>query len=150
MQLGSSHNMYESREGSQVYLEFADPNSSPIVECPPDRPRAMHRASSPLARSIPLSPFGKPRSAPALSRAISWSGVLRRDYNSTGTPALSPSVSSGSTTVSGGQTRLQATFQAIKKMSVGLASPRIDYGWNKPVVQSPGYFDVTTEEGGDS
>jgi hypothetical protein len=60
----------------------------------------------------------------------------------------------------GTPTRLQATFEAIKKMSAGLSRPRLDYSPRKSEtavgktgmgigedveVRSPGYFDVVTE-----
>ncbi|KAJ4298275.1 hypothetical protein N0V90_006175 [Kalmusia sp. IMI 367209] len=58
-------------------------------------------------------------------------------------------ISAGNEKGSGGQTRLQATFEAIKKMGAGLKSPQIDFGLkrseNKEVVQTPGYFDVTID-----
>jgi hypothetical protein len=87
------------------------------------------------------------RSAPALGRATSWSGVLKRENSSAGTPtpAHTPTIVNGSTT---GRTRLQATFQAIKKMSASLSSPRFDFSPSKQSAgeRSPGYFDVMTEE----
>lgn len=50
------------------------------------------------------------------------------------------------------QTRLQATFEAIKKMSAGLASPRIMQGPRNLGAdstagdgRSPGYFDEVLE-----
>lgn len=51
----------------------------------------------------------------------------------------------------GGQTRLQATFEAIKKMSSGLTSPspkrfaNVGKGERKEEVQTPGYFDVIVD-----
>lgn len=139
--------MYESRGGSHVRLEFADPTASPMVspsmELKAARPpAAWHAATS----STPLaSPMVK--SAPGLSRATSWSGVLKQGDSSVGTEALrrTTSISGG---VGNGHTRLQATFQAIKKMSAGLSSPRIDFGpsRHKEGAKTPGYFDVTTEK----
>lgn len=57
----------------------------------------------------------------------------------------------------GAQTRLQATFDAIKKMSAGLGSPRLDFSPRKmgqatvvsasasAEARDPGYFDVETD-----
>lgn len=67
------------------------------------------------------SPKGSPQpasfpKAPTLTRAASWQGstVPKGDgWKSPSTP---------------GQTRLHQTFEMIKKMSAGLASPRLDYG----------------------
>ena len=74
--------------------------------------------------------------------------MLRREGSSSGTPALTPTISNGS--VSGaGQSRLQATMQAIKKIGTRLSSPRFDDGPVQPKedeAASPGYFDTTTEE----
>lgn len=47
------------------------------------------------------------------------------------------------------QTRLQATFEVIKRMSSGLKSPSIDAGTSHngldELVRSPGYFDVIVD-----
>ncbi|KAF3051158.1 hypothetical protein E8E11_010390 [Didymella keratinophila] len=145
--LGSRPLTYESEGGSHITLEFADPTASPIVspsiEYKTTRPPTVrHTATSPAPRVPALNR----RSAPVVGRATSWSGVLKRENNSAGTPARTPTVASGITAT--GQTRLQATFQAIKKMSAGLSSPRFDYSPSKQSAgeRSPGYFDVTTEE----
>ena len=60
-------------------------------------------------------------------------------------PASTPTIDSSSTR----QTRLQATFQAIKNMSAGPSSPRFNYSPGKQKEsgeRSPGYSEVTTEE----
>ncbi|KAJ4985517.1 AhpC/TSA family protein [Stagonosporopsis vannaccii] len=141
-------NMYESQRGSHVMLEFADPTLSPMVspsrEVTATRPRITHYASSP-----PLpSPAMSRRGVPSLSRATSWSGVLKREGSSGSRLDMTPSPNDG-TNSSFGHTRLQATFMALKKMSAGLASPRIDNTPNKQKDENgrtPGYFDVTAEE----
>ncbi|KAH5211510.1 hypothetical protein HBI62_201760 [Parastagonospora nodorum] len=113
-------NTYESRRGSQVVLEFADPT-----------------AASPKGSPQPAL-FPK---APALTRAASWqcSTAANGDgWKSPGTP---------------GQTRLQQTFDTIKKISAGLASPRLDYGrdWGSRsgsgsnAGDAKSYFDVVVE-----
>lgn len=67
---------------------------------------------------------------------------------SVGQSDVSPNASGGS---DGGQTRLQATFEAIKKISSGLASPSPKRalsrgeGGRKDEVQTPGYFDVSVD-----
>lgn len=130
-------------------LEFADPTASPMVspsvEYKSTRPpTGHHTAPSPPPLVSPTSMW----SAPALSRATSWSGVLKRENGSAGTPALTPTMSNDNTGGTG-QTRLQATFQVIKKMSAGLSTPRSDYSPSKQKEngeRSPGYFDVTAEE----
>ncbi|KAH5398428.1 hypothetical protein HBI67_214460 [Parastagonospora nodorum] len=98
------------------------------------------------------SPKGSPQSAsfpkvPALTRAASWQGSTAANgdgLKSPGTP---------------GQTRLQQTFETIKKISAGLASPRLDYGrdWRSRSGSGSGsgsgsiagdaksYFDVVVE-----
>ena len=42
-----------------------------------------------------------------------------------------PLVSAGPSPRGGTQTRVQATFEAIKKMSAGLSSPRVDFSPRK-------------------
>lgn len=141
--------MYESQGGSHVTLEFADPTASPMVSPSVEyksthRPIVHHTAISPPPLMSPTSIW----SEPALTRATSWSGVLKRENSSAGMSALTPTVSNGSTGNTG-QTRLQATFNAIKKMSAGLSTPRSDYSPSKLKdngERSPGYFDVTAEE----
>ncbi|KAH6625557.1 thioredoxin-like protein [Boeremia exigua] len=147
-------NTYESQGGSFVVLEFADPISSPMVSPIAEhnlhkgmRPKMTQRASSPPTQSIAAR-----RAAPVLSRAMSWSGALKREGSSPSASALTPTAKSPTGTggvSSPGQTRLQATFLAIKKMSAGLSSPRFDLTPNKQKEgsgRSPGYFDVTTGE----
>ncbi|KAF2819380.1 hypothetical protein CC86DRAFT_413077 [Ophiobolus disseminans] len=135
-------NTYESRRGSQVVLEFADPTASPPMgpSTPATRPTSHGR-----------------QSAPALSRATSWKGTVPAGSNSWaskspdhGNKHLSPPPAS--------QTRLQATFEAMKKMGSGLGSPGAEYSprkseglrsamrnGNEQDVKSPGYFDVAVE-----
>jgi hypothetical protein len=122
---------------------MASPMVSPSIEYKATRPPTIrHTATSPAPR---MSATNR-RSAPSLGRAISWSGVLKRENSSAGTPAHTPTIAGGST--GAGQTRLQATFQAIKNLSAGLSSPRFDYTPSKLSVgeRSPGYFDVTIED----
>lgn len=136
---------YESQGGSHVTLEFADPTASPMVS-----PIAEYKsmilpvAGEPVSSARLSAPTTGRASAPMLSRATSWSGVLRRD-NSTGRPTPTPKTSSGST--GPGQTRLQGTFQAIKRLSAGLSSPRVDPGPGRVGDErNLGYFVATTEE----
>ncbi|KAH7067777.1 thioredoxin-like protein [Paraphoma chrysanthemicola] len=130
------HNTYESRTGSHVVLEFADPT---------------------------LSPHGSPLPFP-LSRSSSWQGpdrqprsssVARSSWGRTGTD--------GAKDVQGNppsQTRLQATFETLKKFGQGLGTPRADYSPRKTEGarnggeagkdgedgRMPGYFDVVVDE----
>jgi hypothetical protein len=149
--------MYESERGSHIFLEFADPTSSFSTEDRPIHPRVTQAEGDPppqLPSRIPSVRRKSAPPAPPLSRATSWSGMLRRNGSnvdsSVGTPASTPPLqTNGRLTPGGGQTRLQATFQAIKKMSSGLASPRIDFGPGRPVdggAKDSGYFAVRTEE----
>ncbi|KAF1927495.1 thioredoxin-like protein [Didymella exigua CBS 183.55] len=137
---------YESKGGSHVTLEFADPTAiamvNPSVEKKAIRPPAMrHRATSPPPRVSTTNG----RTAPVLGRAMSWSGgFLKRENSSAGTPPLTPTQRSGSP--GPGQTRLQATFQAFRNMGAGLGSPRVDASPSKQGERNRGYFDVTTEE----
>ncbi|KAJ4369284.1 hypothetical protein N0V86_009115 [Didymella sp. IMI 355093] len=139
---------YQSETGSHVTLEFADPLSSPLaspsIELNAALGLATHSAASP-ARPYTTSR----RSAPVLSRATSWSAVLRRE-SSAGTPALTPTLSND--TVRPTQTRLQSAFHAIRKMSAGLTSPRLDPSPDRRASgeRSPGYFDGVTEEAEES
>jgi hypothetical protein len=52
-----------------------------------------------------------------------------------------------------GQTRLQAAFGAIRSMSAGLSSPRVNFGMRTSSTdgESSGYFNVAEEreDGGD-
>lgn len=116
----SLSNTYESRTGSHVVLEFADP-----------MPNSQERDS----------PHGG--STPACRGTMSWSASYHGNptsncwgRNSPLSPDTASSVVGGLTTPS--QTRLQATFEALKKMGSGLASPRAE-------VRAPGYFDVVVE-----
>jgi hypothetical protein len=76
-------------------------------------------------------------------------------------PALTRSASHAAvikTSPISGQTRLQATFEAIKRMSAGLSNPRTELGPKHSSlgsaeasreggsVRSPGYFDVVVED----
>ena len=158
--IGASPHIYESERGSHILLEFADPTSSFSTKDQPTHPRALQAASSPspqhqqLPSRIPSVRRMSEPPAPPLSRATSWSGMLRRNGSSVSTnpatPAFTPPLHiDGRITPGGGQTRLQATFQAIKKMSSGLASPRLDYSPSRQAdggVRDPGYFAVETAE----
>jgi hypothetical protein len=81
-----------------------------------------------------------------LSRATSWSAVLRRE-TSAGMPALTPTLSNDAARPA--HTRLQSAFHAIRKMSAGLTSPspRLDPspGRRGSGGRSPGYVDGVTE-----
>lgn len=107
-------------------LEFAEPTASP--------------SESPQPSSTPRSRYHNYGPPPTLSRAASWQGQqLANEWKSSG-PATP-----------GGQTRLQSTFDAIKKMSAGLASSRLDYGrWSGSArderdEEGKSYFDVVIE-----
>ncbi|KAF2995538.1 hypothetical protein E8E13_002564 [Curvularia kusanoi] len=164
---GAPYNMFSNEAGSQVYLEFEHPvGGSQSMEYVPQRPRPAQSASSPPRHPRPRSPVAaalRRRSAPVLSRATSWSGMLRRNGangsnvgssvgSSVGTtPATTPPLLSnygGRMPNAAAQTRLQATFQAIKKISSGLASPRFDASPRPADGEGagPGYFNVSTEE----
>lgn len=122
-------NTYESRRGSHVVLEFADPTASP-----------PHGPSTPATR---------PSSArQMLTRTTSWNGPSPGRVD--GWANKSPEVGKGSGHLSpptpASQTRLQATFEAIKKMSSGLASPRKSEGGKSAMGgEDGGYFDVAVE-----
>lgn len=113
----SPHNTYESRRGSHVVLEFADPiagTNSP----------EFSQNSSPAASSYTPSPVA---SRHASSRSVTTSLRFAR---MTPTPTSSPrpmivAEGSGSRHSDITPTRLQMTFDAIKKMS-GMRSPRSD------------------------
>jgi hypothetical protein len=117
-------NTYESRRGSHVVLEFAEPTAS--------SPTGSPRTSASGSRN---HNYGPP---PTLSRAASWQGQQPVNGWKSPEPATP------------GQTRLQQTFEVIKKMSAGLASPRLDYGrWSGSAAEGESegksYFDVVVE-----
>lgn len=62
----------------------------------------------------------------------------------------SASSRSGNLQVANSHTRLQATFEAIKKMSSGLSTPRVDFSPKKSGTAQEGkplgYFDVASDE----
>lgn len=141
----AKHNTYESRTGSHVVLEFADPTSSPQGSPNPQ--------CTPATTSVPLS------------RATSWQGPhpTSSPHGSANGWSSSKSADNPNDQANGRvetptQTRLQATFEALKRMSTGLGSPRADYSPRKSENaktgmvgeegRSPGYFDVVVEEAG--
>ncbi|KAH7065928.1 thioredoxin-like protein [Paraphoma chrysanthemicola] len=158
-----THNTYESRRGSHVVLEFADPTLIP------------HGSPHPLSAPIPSTPLPaspstgrKPPPFP-LSRASSWQGPHRQSRSTS--RAKSPWVSKATDgakdqqQVNGrseapSQTRLQATFETLKKFGQVLGTPRADYSPRKTEgakngmdadndgeeVKSPGYFDVVVDD----
>ncbi|KAF1847519.1 thioredoxin-like protein [Cucurbitaria berberidis CBS 394.84] len=145
----AKHNTYETRHGSHIILEFADPTSSPTAS-----PSAGSAPS--LSPPVHRQPSFSRGNSPALSRATSWGGTsvtngwARKSSDPTKETASTPARASS-------QTRLQATFETIKKMSAGLASPRLEavtrrsFGRRGPdtgtgeEAKSPGYFDVVVE-----
>lgn len=162
----TQRNTYETRGGSHIVLEFADPTSSPGQQNAGATALAPGSASSPSHHQFPSvthyhsqsSPhsFGSPRSAtssPTLSRQVSHAVSLTQTHS-----PVSPSTPDQG---QGQPTRLQATFEAIKKMSTGLSSPRIDFATRRGtsavaggsgsgredvgVARSPGYFDVVVD-----
>ncbi|CAO2651523.1 Nn.00g040930.m01.CDS01 [Neocucurbitaria sp. VM-36] len=147
----AKHNTYETRHGSHIVLEFADPTSSSPIASP---------SASSAPPTVGLSPPMHRRqshgrnTSPTLSRATSWAGTSGANgwtRKSSDTTKETPPVAAGT------QTRLQATFETIKKMSAGLASPRLDFSPRRndgkkgqitgsgEGVKSPGYFDVVVE-----
>lgn len=130
-------------------LESADPTASPLVSPSLEHKvtysaKARHQGTS----TPPLTYNAAKKNAPMIERATSWSGVLRRQGSSTSSQGLT-TPTNGVTTNGTGQTRLQATFQAIKYMSSGLGSPRLNFSPDKRVAsgdKSPGYFGGEVEE----
>lgn len=109
--------MYESKRGSHIFLEFADPTSSFGTEDRPMYPRVLQAEGDPstqheqLPSRIPSVRRKSAPPAPPLNRATSWSGMLRRNGSnvgsSAGTPASTPPRQvNGRLTPVGGQTRL--------------------------------------------
>lgn len=132
-------NTYESRRGSHVVLEFADPTGSP--------PAAESRSRAESYKG------------PYLSNG--WSSGSHSNVNTPGVGGAAGSSGASAQVVpagEGGQTRLQATFEALKKYGSGLASPRLEHSpmrggagksagglGNVEEVRSPGYFDGVVE-----
>ncbi|KAH7125522.1 thioredoxin-like protein [Dendryphion nanum] len=141
----TKHTTYESRRGSHVILEFADPTLSPqgSPSHTPGLDPSQHSLSpSPILFRTTSSP------SPILSRTTSLNPndlpPSRRGTPRLGGAGLSPragagvrlgmGIAAGSPGAGAGgnaQTRLQMTFEAIKKMSTGLASPRLDFSPKK-------------------
>lgn len=133
----AKQNTYESRRGSTVVLEFADPTSSP------------QKSPLPTPTTVGMPRHHSAGPPPTLSRGKSWQGApssqngwLSPDSAATTTP---PSQGHG-------QTRLQMTVEALKRMGAGMASPRADHSPRKTAsvngngeVRMPGYFDVVSE-----
>ncbi|KAF2015511.1 thioredoxin-like protein [Aaosphaeria arxii CBS 175.79] len=134
----SRHNTYESRRGSHIFLEFADPTLTPKRSPPPPASK--------------LSPISIQSSSPKLlSRTTSMNQSSRGSTPKLETPP--PSGKGLMSPIGTGQTRLQATFEAIKKMSSGLASPKLDLSSRKnngkietkeEAEAGPGYFDAVS------
>lgn len=170
----SFSNTYESRRGSHVILEFADPtagskaSTNSLFSTP--RPAGPYRTQSQT-----LEQRSAPEVASSASRSVSWTGVPSTAGWSQRSPTelprqvqnrlISPAPSNdGSITPAARsppiQTRLQATFEAFKKMGSGLTSPRVDAVPRRKSPAStslssattleeddgpPGYFDVEVE-----
>ncbi|OAK97168.1 hypothetical protein IQ06DRAFT_296370 [Phaeosphaeriaceae sp. SRC1lsM3a] len=128
-------NTYESRTGSQVVLEFADPTLTPH-KSPQPSPLLRHHSAGP---------------PPTITHRKSWTGPP-----STPNEWLRPhSVVSPTTPGQGQQTRLQMTFEALKRMGAGMASPRVAISprrngssTGEENVRTPGYFDVVSDTDG--
>ncbi|KAF2751359.1 thioredoxin-like protein [Sporormia fimetaria CBS 119925] len=148
-------NTYESRRGSHVVLEFADPTSSPQSSPPAQNIASMATYTS-TARLPHVSPT--PSSRSATSRHRPSHRLATATYNPS--PATSPDAGTEKEGPPSGSTRLQMNFDAIKKMSgmgSGLASPRYKFGRKSPLPRKgrisegdereSGYFDSVGSEG---
>ncbi|KAF2448244.1 thioredoxin-like protein [Karstenula rhodostoma CBS 690.94] len=144
----SPQNIYESRRGCHVILEFADPTSSPRTSPHPTPGSVGFPLHPPIQQ--PPSPWLSPSSIATTPRP--FSSVASPTHGQGG---ASPNAAAGSG--SGSHTRLQATFEAIKKMSAGLTSPSPKRavrlggrgggreGKAGKQVQTPGYFDAIVD-----
>jgi hypothetical protein len=144
--LMNKHTTYESRRGSHVTLEFADPTLSPSAGSPPSTPMgppprnySQYQQQCTTSRNVSPGLTHNYHSAPTSNE---------RGKSKSPDAVLTPNGSYAP------PTRLQATFEAIKKMSAGLSSPRLNYSPRKTEggktglvedVRNPGYFDVVTE-----
>jgi hypothetical protein len=123
--LAPPNNTYESNRGDLVVMEFADPTSA-SAQGNPQRT---------------LMPVGTREMPPTLSRAATWQGIMQMNGSGRRSPEA-PVLA---------RTRLEATFEAIKKMSAGLASPRLDYGRvgegsdSESGMDGKSYFNVVAE-----
>ncbi|CAI6337268.1 unnamed protein product [Periconia digitata] len=177
--LTQQRNTYETCRGSHVVLEFADPTSSPStlningqqIAIPATAATKIGGHPNPPSSTSPL-PSIPPASLAQYHSTSSTHSLGSR--SATSSPALSRQTTSvhprSPLQDQGGQgssqTRLQATFEAIKKMSAGLSSPRIDFGTRRSAHASgsgsgsavgsgvtvevegpktPGYFDVVVD-----
>lgn len=123
--------MYETRHGSHVVLEFAEPTASPL----------------PSPGSLPSTPVPS-RIYNQLARTKSCTDCSEGNASAkTGLQNGNASVN-GNAKVQGGiqavgtPTRLQATFEVIKKLGAGLASPSPRKGDTGIAKAGLGYFDV--------
>ncbi|KAF2270092.1 hypothetical protein CC78DRAFT_191168 [Lojkania enalia] len=101
------NNTWESRRGSHVILEFADPTCSPPTRSSPNTTPGTTDSSH----------------AGATTTALRSSHAAVRNGGRSATPDLPGTP--------GPMTRLQTTFEVIKKMGGNLGSPRIDFGAKK-------------------
>jgi len=142
----SASQTYESRRGSHVVLEFADPTSSPQTAFTAARKSASDANLPGNLRTHSL--FQLQVGHARANSAERLDGGRTHSEPPTPLPWSVPSTP-------GAQTRLQATFGTIKKMGAGLVSPRRDLAPRKAMgavgasaqTKDPGYFDVKTDDG---
>jgi hypothetical protein len=146
----NKHTTDESRRGSHVTLEFAGPTLSPSAGSPhsvPSTPLGLGPPPRSHSTGYQHSTISR-NSSPGLGQSHHHHRAAPPTFNARGMSKSPDAIltPNGSTAP---PTRLQATFEAIKKMSARLSSPRLDYSPRKTGlvedVRSPGYFDVVTE-----
>lgn len=131
------NNTYQSCRGSRVVLEFADPTVS-LVGGPSTAP------FTPLAYSLDRHETSLP--FPNVRLETSNGMQLESTQSRRGAVQLSPNsmpkTSGGNARNVGSRTRLQASFNALKRISSGLRSPWSENGPNRDEDAGPrGYFD---------
>lgn len=157
--------MYETRGGSHIVLEFADPTHNPQKALtarkdgtptdPMARKQQQGNSETLRTKSMPQTQAGLTAGAGAGAGAHAHRPESLDRARTRSEPPRPLSRSMLLSTPGAQQTRLQITLGAIKKMSAGIVSPRRDCAPRKAAAgagtggetSGPGYFDVTTDDG---
>lgn len=161
---------WESRRGSHVNLEFADPTTCPSGHMPttpaPSSARSSERSSSDRGRPQSTRSKSSVRSSSPPNNRLRKSATAPGELENLNLPphpqqmqffnsqCHSPLPCTPPTASPVSQTRFQATVQAIRKMGSGLGSPRwenlrvegaVSAGAGGRQSERRGYFDVVPE-----
>lgn len=130
------NNTYQSCRGSRVVLEFAEPTLS-LVRGPSTAPDTSLAHFLDRHETSPPSPNVRLETHSGMQLGSTQS--RRRALQLS--PSSPPETSGGNARNSGSRTRLQASFNALKRISSGLRSPWSENGPNRDEDAGPrGYF----------